>query len=159
METNNRISYTLFRIGIFSILFYAILSCRTIKEKTTQQAYEREEAYTHRQHTYTEAFGWVDSTWRYWSFRTDSAFHYHPDSGIYAKQGLLSLWENKLQKQTWTATTNSNNTEAEIQEQYGLWKTYYRDIKDSKWMVLIVILLILTVCYFLYIRWPTFGKQ
>ncbi|WP_164108338.1 MULTISPECIES: hypothetical protein [Sphingobacterium] len=35
METNNMISYILFRIGAFTIFFYAILGCQTVKAKKT----------------------------------------------------------------------------------------------------------------------------
>ena len=150
METNNTISYILFRIGVFAILFYASLGCRTTKEKTTQQSYEREQAYTYQQHKYTEAFGWIDSSGRYWTFHSDSAFYYHPDSGLRARQGLLSLWENKVQKQAWTSVMDSNNTEVLVQEQYSLWKNYYRNAKDSKWIIIIGLLLFVVGSYSLY---------
>ncbi|SKB65015.1 hypothetical protein SAMN05660841_01694 [Sphingobacterium nematocida] len=135
------------------VILFTFSSCRTVKEKTTQQSYEREQAYTHWQHKYTEAFGWMDSTGRYWSFSTDSAFHYHPDSGIYAKQGLLSFWEDKLQKQVWTSIIDSNYTGAVVQQQHNLWKTYYRSIKDSKWGILIGLSLLVLGCYLLYRSW------
>ena len=40
-----------------------------------------------------QLFRQQDSTNRYWMFRTDTTFYFHPDSGLYAQGGRLWLLE------------------------------------------------------------------
>ncbi|WP_164108030.1 MULTISPECIES: hypothetical protein [Sphingobacterium] len=87
--------------------------------------------------------GRIDSSGRYWTFRSDSAFYYYPDSGLLTRQGLLSLWENKVQKQAWMAVMDSSHTEALNKVKLSIWKSYYRKVKDSEWTVVFGVLLVL----------------
>lgn len=126
-----------------------IFSCRTVKEKNEQFNYQREQTYTNWQRQQAQGFQISDSTGRYWSFRTDSAFYYHPDSGLRALSGALVLWEKSLLKQVWSSKLDSSRTEVLTHEKLNTWSRYYRKVKDSKWTVVIGILLMLGCTWFL----------
>ncbi|MBL1411238.1 hypothetical protein [Sphingobacterium faecale] len=129
-------------------------NCRTVKEKTSLQESMIQHQYTgtqSRQATYSHQW---DSTGRRWFFSTDSVFYYHPDSGLYAKQGILSIRENNLNVQMQHAVVDSTRIETTTEETLSLWKTYYRKVKDSRWTLIIAGVLLLggVYCWLKYRR-------
>ncbi len=130
-------------ILITLISFFTFSSCRTVKQKTSTQESMIQKQYTETQSRQAAVSQWWDSTGRYWSFNSDSAFYYHPDSGLYAGSGTLSVSENKITLQTQNTVVDGVHTEATIEEKLSLWQTYYRRIKDSKWTVVLVMGLLL----------------
>lgn len=76
----------------FIIILFTVLSnssCRSNKESSyTQSRYEtlvQGQTFQHWHH--------YDSTLRYWYYQSDSAFYFHPDSGLYASSGWLAVGE------------------------------------------------------------------
>lgn len=43
--------------------------------------------------------GFQDSSFRYWYFKTDTTFVYHPDSGLMGREGTLIFHENESRNQ------------------------------------------------------------
>ena len=138
-----------YKIRCFFVLA-VLCGCKINKEKTEQQYFERQQAYSNFQQRQLADFRIMDSIGRYWTFSTDSLFYYHPDSGLRGSRGELSLWEDKLHKQSWTLAVDSNRVESTDQEQYRIWKQYYRKVKDSKWMMTVSTLLVLGIGFLLY---------
>ncbi|MDR2285097.1 MAG: hypothetical protein LBE37_17925 [Sphingobacterium sp.] len=99
--------------------------------------------YTETQSRQVAMSQWWDSTGRYWHFTTDSAFYYHPDSGLYAARGMLSMSESNLQVQRQELLLDSIHTVTAQQESYNVWKTYYRRVTDSKWTILLIVVVLL----------------
>ncbi|MFD2557180.1 hypothetical protein [Sphingobacterium tabacisoli] len=142
-------------IGCFTIITFSILftfsSCRTLKQKTFEQESMIQKQYTGVQSRQAAMSEWWDSTGRYWFFSTDSAFYYHPDSGLYATQGMLSMSESNLQVHRQELLLDSIHTVTAQQESYNVWKTYYRRVTDSRWTILLVVVVLLG-CGFLFKR-------
>ena len=138
-------------ILITLISFFTFSSCRTLKEKAEQQQSMVQKHYTETQSRQAAMSQWWDSTGRYWYFTTDSAFYYHPDSGLYAAQGMLSMSESNLQVQRQELLLDSIYTVTAQQESYNVWKTYYRRVTDSMWTILLVVVVLLG-CSFLFKR-------
>lgn len=122
---------------------FTFCSCRTRKEKTEQQQSMFQKKYTETQSRKAAMSQWWDSTGRYWSFITDSAFYYHPDSGLYAARGIISMSESNLQVERQELLLDSIHTVVTQQESYSSWRTYYRRLRDSKWAILIITVLLI----------------
>src|SRR5690606_36870631 len=67
-------------------------SCRSIQQRSSNMLHSDRTTYQDRI-TAGQLFRQQDSSNRYWSFRTDTTFYFHPDSGLYAKGGKLWLQE------------------------------------------------------------------
>lgn len=130
-------------IIITLVTLFTFSSCRTLKEKTEQQQSMLQKKYTETQSRQAAMSQWWDSTGRYWSFITDSAFYYHPDSGLYAARGIMSMSESNLQVERQELLLDSIHTVATQKESYSSWRTYYRRLTDSKWAIFIIIALLL----------------
>jgi hypothetical protein len=75
------------------------MACRSAKEINRVQSDHT---------TYTTEFdrvvqyqymGFQDSSFKYWYFKTDTIFTYHPDSGLMALEGTLIIHENESRNQ------------------------------------------------------------
>lgn len=66
-------------------------ACRSVKEKEykhDQEALSRDVAVASRSLLLWNS---TDSTVRYWHYLGDTAFYFHPDSGLYASRGQLQM--------------------------------------------------------------------
>ncbi|NGM63409.1 hypothetical protein G5B30_15975 [Sphingobacterium sp. SGG-5] len=69
-----------------------LCSCRSVKQRSNSILHHDKATYQNK--TSAQQWFWQqDSTSRYWSFRTDTTFYFHPDSGLYASGGTLLLRE------------------------------------------------------------------
>lgn len=89
---------------IQAIAYLALLltsSCYTMR-KRANSAEQHRFAYAHTAFT-------SDSTFRYWYFASDSAFSYHPDSGLRTLSGRLLGWEYRVNHQSEEHTVDSTS--------------------------------------------------
>ncbi len=77
----------------YIIVIILICSCRMTKESRTRSYLATAHQYAQEEQHRTHLFRQQDSSNRYWMFRTDTAFYFHPDSGLYASGGRLWLQE------------------------------------------------------------------
>lgn len=140
----------IFTTSVIIFTVFTVSSCRTFKRQAEQHESYTQRQYANQQVREMHSFRFMDSVGSYWHFSTDSVFYYHPDSGLRARQGQLSRWDNRLHQQEWYSATDSNRSLVTAQEQYSSWKVYLRKVNDSKWSVLIGFLLFLGLSYLLY---------
>lgn len=78
-------------LGIFTII-----SCRTSKHRLEEQKASQQIRLSASQEW--QQYLQQDSTKRYWHFASDSAFYFHPDSGLWAQRGWLYAKEQSASK-------------------------------------------------------------
>lgn len=113
---------------VLGLLLLLGVACRSTKFQREQFSTDRQQSYAVWQNGQSEVFDFTDSTGRYWYLKTDSAFHYHPDSGLQGRQGVLALWESRVQREGRAMQADSSLIEARLEEAYSGWS---RNI--SKW--------------------------
>lgn len=69
-------------------VYWLASSCNTLRKKTERKEQHR---YAYAQSAFTS-----DSILRHWYFTSDSAFSYHPDSGLHTFSGRLLGWERRV---------------------------------------------------------------
>lgn len=87
--------------GIACLTLLLISSCYTMR-KRMDSAEQHGFAYTHTASA-------SDSAFRYWYFASDSAFSYHPDSGLRTLSGRLLGWEYRVNHQSEEHTVDSTS--------------------------------------------------
>jgi|SRR5690606_19571848 len=107
--------------GVCLILLLAS-SCYTMRKKTNSG----------EQHQFAFAHTALasDSAVRYWYFASDSAFAYHPDSGLRTVSGRLLGWESsvshKLEQHTLDSNSSWKQNETEVRRNSGnIWLIGY----------------------------------
>ena len=126
-----------YRYGIVCLLCL-LGACRTTRQKIS----------TAEQHTFQQAQTqlWWDSTMRYWYFHTDSAFSYHPDSGLHTLSGRLMGWEFRVnhRKEQFTMDRESSykdKVKGLTRDRQGIWRlSHYITIP-------LVMILLIAICY------------
>lgn len=81
------------KLTLFILTSLTLLSCNLYRQRQTSLKSNeiiREETIQYRQNNYHSK---LDSSRRQWTFWTDGWMYYHPDSGLRAQSGLLSLSE------------------------------------------------------------------
>ena len=104
--------------GIAYLTLLLTSSCYTMRKKMNSGE-QHQFAYTHT------AFA-SDSAVRYWYFASDSAFVYHPDSGLRTFSGRLLGWESnvnhKLVQHTLDSASSYQHSAKELsRERRNIW--------------------------------------
>lgn len=79
---------------IYTTIALLLASCHTYNEKFRRGGYHYTSLDSSRDFRYGYQINHTDTFGRRWYFYTDSSFHYHADSGLHARSGWLSLYEN-----------------------------------------------------------------
>lgn len=89
---------------------WMVSSCNTMRKKVENKANHR--------YTFTQSVAASDSAMRYWHFASDSAFAYHPDSGLRTTSGHLLGWElstkRRLEQQIRDSVSNYEHGTKEL---------------------------------------------
>ncbi|MFD2556705.1 hypothetical protein [Sphingobacterium tabacisoli] len=93
----------------------------------------------------------LDSSNRGWFFRSDTAFYYHPDSGLYARNGILSFWEAGVKSKQWLSRQDSVYQHNAESVDTHFFSTHLQKLSQQKWIPIMGILLLLVcgygICY------------
>lgn len=130
--------------------FITLFSCRTIKQKSEQVAYRKEQTLSNWRMQQEERFHYIDSSGHYWYFRTDTTFYYHPDSGLQARRGTLSFWKQQWNTEYRSSSKDSSHSERSINETYSIWKKYVN--KSNAYIIVFIVLLAATIFLLFLIR-------
>lgn len=136
---------------VLGLLLQLGIACRSTKFKREQFSADRQDSYVESQNRQWELFDYMDSTGRYWYLKTDSAFYYHPDSGLWGKQGAIALWESRVKRKGGSRQADSSYAERLLEEQYSGKSSYFKKWKMSTfWWGLGVVFLL---AGYLWYRW------
>lgn len=129
-----------------TLLVTLFTACRTAKEKSIHIGASKQhtEAETHSAIYFWEQ---QDSNSRYWHYTSDTFFYYHPDRGLYANRGNLSIEEFHLKN---TSQQTKDSSSYHYERNQSLAGTYWNSIK-RRWMIWT--LGFLAVVIFLIYRW------
>lgn len=116
---------------VLGLLLLLGVACRSIKLQREQFSTDRQQSYAAWQNGQSEVFDFTDSTGRYWYLNTDSAFYYHPDSGLWGKQGAMAIWESSVQREKHAVQADSSFVETRLDEAYSGWSRYVRKWKTN----------------------------
>lgn len=81
-------------ITLVTLIPLLIISCRTSKHRLVEQKATQQIRLSASQEW--QQYLQQDSTKRYWHFASDSAFYFHPDSGLWAQGGWLYAEEQSV---------------------------------------------------------------
>lgn len=140
-------------IPILGISF-SFFGCRTFKHKSKQTEYNKEQTFSNWRIQQEDKLHYVDSSGRYWFFHSDTTFYFHPDSGLLAGRGNLSFWEQQRKAEYRSSSTDSSHNKQSVIEKYSVWEKYVKRAKESYWLWLtgIFLLLVIGVFIFKYVR-------
>ena len=104
------------------LILLLVPSCHTVRKKI-----ERDEQSRFQ---YAQTAFMSDSAVRYWYFASDSAFSYHPDSGLNTLSGRLLGWEvnvnHKLEQYTLDSASSLQHDETEVtRDKRRIWSLGY----------------------------------
>lgn len=104
------------------LILLLVSSCHTVRKKI-----ERDEQSRFQ---YAQTAFISDSAVRYWYFYSDSAFSYHPDSGLHTPSGRLLGWEvnvnHKLEQYTLDSASRLQHDETEVtRDKRRIWSLGY----------------------------------
>jgi len=113
-------------------------SCSTLR-KRMDSAEQHRFAYTHT------AFA-SDSAVRYWHFISDTAFSYHPDSGLRTLSGRLLGWERRvslrLEEHTLDSASSYQHSAKELtRDRKSIWQLHHYI------SILLLMVLVVAICY------------
>jgi hypothetical protein len=97
---------------LYITLAVLLYSCGLVKDRQTaaQKSMSEDNSRTELQWAY------ADSSGRYWQYRSDSTFYYHPDRGLYAAGGELQALEQRRVNITGEIRRDSSSYRMEAQQ-------------------------------------------
>lgn len=140
------------QVVMLACLLFLGLACGSVKYRTEQSRRDSEQAQEFEHYRQADMFNWMDSAGRYWQLSTDSAFYYHPDSGLRAKEGFMWLWERSVQREGRAAWMDSSRIDNSLKESSSSANISRRSSISGRFVALMALLGGLTVV-FLWRRW------
>ncbi|MBL1407530.1 hypothetical protein [Sphingobacterium faecale] len=149
---NHIISSTL--VPVFGMLIFltaftgiSFYGCRSSKEKLKKTILHTDDRYTFERREWQQDV-LEDTTYRYWSFLTDSTFFFHPDSGLWASRGTVYMEDQSAFRRYHNYDASQANRAIHVQEQLNTQKG--SKVSYSIWKIILPgIAVIMVVLFFL----------
>lgn len=111
-----------------------VLSCRSYRERTNQEATRMRLTETNNGIRYGFQLLGKDSLDRSWSFVTDSLLYFHPQYGLISNGGHLHFLESQLGLQQWQVELDSFDAKRDV---HGITETQTQSPRwfDYSWWI------------------------
>ncbi len=140
-------------ITLVALITLLTLSCRTSKHRLEEQKATQQIRVSESQEW--QQYLARDSTKRYWHFASDSAFYFHPDSGLWAQGGWLYAEEQSARKSKLQFNISHRDSAAIKQHSSRTEQTTIRK-NQLPWYIYVIALLGIGSAGFYYIGRKTF---
>ncbi|WP_293939376.1 hypothetical protein [Sphingobacterium sp. UBA5996] len=127
----------------FSIVFLLFCSCKLYQSERKEALQEEQTQSKYKQQLDIWYSGQRDSQSRHWLFLTDSSFRFHPDSGLFGRNGQLAMLEsNVITSESMEISTNSSNSHTQRlhearSEKSNVWAAF------NLWIIVFVLVAVL----------------
>lgn len=133
----------LFKRGRFLMIFPLLYSCKLYQSERKEAQWQEQTQSNYKQQLDIWYSGLSDSQSRYWLFWTDSSFRFHPDSGLFGRNGQLAMLEsNVITSESMEISTNSSNSHTQrlheaSSEKSNVWAAF------NLWIIVFVLVAVL----------------
>ncbi|TDQ79726.1 hypothetical protein [Sphingobacterium yanglingense] len=133
---------------LYFLLLTVCFGCKVNKEKSERLQEDRQAQSRVESITSWMQFNSNDSSYRYWHYKGDSSFFFHPDLGLWSRSGQIAYGEQRaLKRQTTTVDHSYDSIGTENNKTESLTSSKKDSYPLSVWPWLLVIISMILLIY------------
>lgn len=137
---------------LYFLLLTVCFGCKVNKEKSERLQEDRQAQSRVESITSWMQFNSNDSSYRYWHYKGDSSFFFHPDLGLWSRSGQIAYGEQSALKLRVTGITQHYDSLGE-ESNKAQSQTQVKIVSSPKSSLIVWLLIIIPMLLLMYALW------